>query len=125
MSIKRYAAALGAAGLVFAGVYGAAAALDVQGGTLQSGQSGSLACDPDGVKVGFATENDDQTVRTVKVTEIADACNGSNLLATVLNKAGTAVGQGEAVIGNGAATVRLSGAVPIRDADKIQVTIES
>lgn len=97
------------AGLVFAGVYGAAAVLDVQGGTLQSGQSGSLACDSDGVKV----------------TEIAPACDGSNLLATVLNSAGTAVGQGETVIDGGSATVRLSRAVPIQDAENVQVTIES
>lgn len=125
MSIKRYAAALGAAGLVFTGVYGAAAALDVRGGTLQSGQSQSLRCDGDGVDVGFVTENDDQTVRSVKVSGIAAGCAGSDLLAAVLRADGSVAGQGDAVINGTEATVPLNAPVAITDAERVQLTIES
>lgn len=125
MSIKRYAAALGAAGLVFAAVYGAAASLAVDGGALQTGQA-SLACDGDGVQVGYLTENDDQTVRSVKVSGITDTCGGSDLLAAVLS-GGAVAGQGEAVIpaGGGELTVPLNNPVPIAEADTVQITIES
>lgn len=98
MSIKRYLVAAGAAGLVFSGVYGAAAALTVEGGNAQAGQDFDLACDEDGVTVkGYSIEQGtglEPTSHGIVINGIADACDGFFVSARVLNAAGVIVGRG-------------------------------
>ncbi|MCA1670949.1 MAG: hypothetical protein LC799_01650 [Actinobacteria bacterium] len=94
MSKKRYLAAFGAAGLVFAGVFGAAAALDITSGNAQAGVD-SLSCDSDGVKIdglkieqgtGLGPES-----LGVKVSGISADCAGYFLTGRALGKGDTLI----------------------------------
>ena len=74
---------------VFAAVFAAAATLSVNGNTLQAGNDNTLACDSDGVNVGYGTSfsdaNDRYEVGSVTVSGIAVACEGHSISATLLN----------------------------------------
>lgn len=94
MSVKRYLAAFGAAALVFAGVYGAAASLDIGGGNAQAGVEG-LTCDSDGVFIeGLFIEQGTGVGPEsygVVVSGISDSCAGYFLT-------GRALGDGDALL---------------------------
>lgn len=133
MSIKRYLVAAGAAGLVFSGVYGAAAALNVEGGVAQAGSDTSLTCDADGVTVlGYIIEQGTGLFPTghgVKITGIDGACTGFFVSARVVNSAGVIVGSGVkqiAASNTGAGFLSVSftqGGVPVPDLDKVSISI--
>ncbi|MQA62327.1 MAG: hypothetical protein GEU86_12690 [Actinophytocola sp.] len=134
MSKKRYAAAFGAAGLVFAGVFGAAAALDVDGGNAQSGQSSDLSCDTDGVGVeGYMIEQDDNGPEPlsfgVKVTDVDTACDGLWVSARTLDSNGDVLGRGVAQINGNVVSVHyLSGhggdnGVPVSAIETVSLAI--
>ncbi|MEQ6903848.1 hypothetical protein [Nocardioides sp. YIM 152588] len=82
MQLKR--AAVAAVSAVALGTIGfaSASALDIQGGTIQYGQTGT-SCDPDGVEVHWGLETDDNSVRSVRVSGIAGACFGKDLFVKV------------------------------------------
>lgn len=123
MSVKRYAIAAGAAALVFSGVYGAAAALPVSAGALQTGQD-TLICDSDGVAVsGYDFESDGALVSGFDVVGVNDACVGSELIAVVLNSAGNPLADATvAITAPGTVPVRFD-AVPAAEAESVQITI--
>ncbi|MPZ64092.1 MAG: hypothetical protein GEU83_00715 [Pseudonocardiaceae bacterium] len=132
MSKKRYLAAFGAAGLVFAGVFGAAAALDVNNaGVAQSGESDQLSCDENGVRVvGYNLDtNGYRTARSFGVTVdgIANACDGKTLVVRTLDDGGNQLGFGFAEITDNRQSVRYSDAprngVPVEDIERVQLTI--
>lgn len=105
MSMKRYLAAFGAAALVFAAVYGAAAALDINDpGVAQSGQAGDLQCDTNGVTVdGYFLETN-QLPRSrsfgVVVSGINEDCEGRTLVARTFDGNGDQLGRGVLSIGS-------------------------
>lgn len=133
MSKKRYLAAFGAAGLVFAGVFGAAAALDVNPGVAQSGQDGELSCDTNGVRVVgyFIEQNEDTngvepTSHGVVVDRIHGSCVGKFMSARVLDADGNVVGHGVQEITGNKVTVQWDAnyePVPVSEIDKVSLAI--
>ncbi len=130
MSKKRYLAAFGAAGLVFAGVFGAAAALDVNTGNAQAGST-DLSCDSDGVDIeGLNIEQGTGTGPEsfgVLVSGIDETCEGYFLT-------GRALGEGDALltlsnapeIPDGGGEVKLSwtdAPVLVEDIEKVGLAI--
>ena len=113
MSKKRYLAAFGAAGLMFAGVYGAAASLGVDGGVAQAGQDTNLTCDESVAVAGYFIEQGDNRSgpegvpisNGVVVKDVADACDGYYLSASVYNSAGDRIGNGVVQIEDDKVTV--------------------
>lgn len=132
MRKKRYLAAFGAAGLVFAGVFGAAAALDVNPGTAQSGQDGNLSCDENGVRVvGYYIEQNEDTNGIeptslgVVVDRIHPSCNGKFMSARVLSD-GEVVGHGVQRITGNKVTVQWDSnydPVPVSQIDRVSLAI--
>lgn len=104
MSIKRYAVAAAAAGMVFTGVYGAAAALNVDGGVVQAGSDDTLSCDTtDGVQVvtftgeagpaGFPVTSSGVTLKGIDTD-----CVGRYLMVRVGGDAGATLASGGKVL---------------------------
>jgi hypothetical protein len=110
--------------------YGAAAALGVGGGVIQSGGDSDLTCDGDGVKVaGWGFETDTNKVSFVRVTDIAAACEGKALGVRVDGPGGfltsvfhDPIASGET--GTGSAKVNLDSAQDAGDIVHVQITIE-
>ena len=85
---NRFMLGLMAGGVVFGAVAGSAAALGTDGGVIQAGVSGSLACDANGVYVsGWGLETDDNTVRSITLGDIDPACSGAKMFLKV-NRSG-------------------------------------
>lgn len=103
MSKQRYLAAFGAAGLVFAGVFGAAAALNVDGGNAQAGQDKELSCQTKPVKVvGYAIEQGtgaEPVSAGVVLSNIDGPCQGLYMSARVLDGSGNLLANGVKQIG--------------------------
>jgi hypothetical protein len=84
--MKRLLFALLSATLVFGLVYGAAATLTVNGGTIQAGGDSSLQCDTDGVYVwawGLNNYPVDYGVESVKISGVDAACDGARIMARI------------------------------------------
>lgn len=97
MSKARYLAAFGAAGLVFAAVFGAAAALDVNGGAVQAGQNeNSLVCDTDGIRVASYNVDAEPPAQSsgVRIVDVNTACNQEELIVRVLDGEGDVLAGG-------------------------------
>lgn len=127
MSVKRYAIAAGAAALVFSGVYGAAAALAVDGGAIQTGSDTTLTCDTDGVKVAsYRADVERPAVSNgVRVEQVSANCEGLTLFATVFTADGTQLSRGSAVIGtNGIVNADFPTPVDAASIEQIDITIE-
>lgn len=60
--------------------FASASALTVNGGVLQVGDDTDLTCDPDGVKVNWGLETDDNLVYSAQITDISDACAGADVV---------------------------------------------
>lgn len=132
MSKKRYLAAFGAAGLVFAGVFGAAAALDINNpGVAQSGTASDLSCDENGVRVaGYNLEtNQYPTARSFGVTVegISTQCIGKTLVARTFDENGDQLGHGYGTINGPRLSVRYSQApedgVVVQDIESVELTV--
>ena len=97
-SCRHQEVAFGAAGLVFAGVYGAAAALEVDGGNAQAGQAADLSCDDNGVQVdGYLIEQGtgaEPLSFGIVVSGIDEACTGLFMTGRTLDGAGAILGDG-------------------------------
>lgn len=131
MAIKRYVIAAAAATVVFTGVYGAAASLQVNdGATLQVGAT-DLECQENPVNVtvgGYAAYP--VTFNTVTVTGIEASCFGERIVARALD-GGVQIGPGDNFASNGptlvinAGTEVLTFGTPISaaDADSIELVI--
>jgi hypothetical protein len=92
LTIVAVVAALGAS------AFGAAAALDVDGGAIQAGEDLSLVCDGDGVQVlGWGLETDTGLVSFVRIGGIADNCFGNDLFVNITSN-GTKVAGGSVII---------------------------
>ncbi|MQA16490.1 MAG: hypothetical protein GEV09_20830 [Pseudonocardiaceae bacterium] len=100
MSKKRYLAAFGAAGLVFAGVFGAAASLNVAGGAVQSGSDDSLKCDARVVIASYLVDAEppDPISSGVRITDINDRCEGEELFVHVLDGDENSLARGSSTI---------------------------
>lgn len=130
MSKKRYLAAFGAAGLVFAGVFGAAAALDVNTGNAQAGNT-DLSCDNDGVDIeGLNIEQGTGTGPEslgVLVSGIDENCEGYFLTGRALGENDALLSLSNAVeIPDGGGEVRLSwteGSLMVEDIEAVGLAI--
>ena len=94
--MKRAILALLAGGLVFGVVFGAAAALDVDAGPLQSGGDTDLTCD-DAIQVHWnvqwSNSADDYVIHKVNIGGVNEACNGSTVVVTLTDIGGNWAGQ--------------------------------
>lgn len=112
------AAGLGAA------LIASAASLSVTGAAIQAGGDHSLKCDQDGVGVNWGLEASDQTVRTVRVAGIDDACLGAEL-GGVVTTTGQQIDLGHVQISGSQVTFTLSSPYPnARDILGIDLVLE-
>ena len=91
--MKKLLAALLAGTAVFAVVYGAAATLIVDGGTIQAGGDTDLSCDENGIEVvAWATNTDPvlEGVEWVTIKGVDDDCDGARILGRVTLTGSTA-----------------------------------
>lgn len=96
--MKRFLVALLAGAMVFGAVFGLAASLDVDGGTIQAGSDTDLQCDEDGVRVdGWGLETDDGLVYFVRIHDIDDDCSSNDLFVNITDE-GVKVAEGSAHI---------------------------
>lgn len=124
MSKMRYVAAFGAAGLVFAGVFGAAAALNVEGGAIQAGQDGSLRCDKDGVTIAsYRYEGNGATSSAARITGIAEECFDQEIFVDVFRGSERLTG-GTAPIDGHEVVVTWDDPVSAREINRVQVAID-
>lgn len=88
--MKRIIVALLIGGAVFGTIWGVAATVGVQGGTIQAGVDQTLYCDSDGVQVlGWGLETDDNTVRYVRLAGIDTNCQSNDIFVRVEKADGT------------------------------------
>lgn len=126
--MKRYLSALAVAALVFGVVLGSAAALDVNGGSVQVGSDG-VKCDRNGVTVASyrveASNADRPQSHGVRITGIHPRCEGADLFAKVLGDGGDQLGYGSTSINGNQATVTYrNGTVTAKDIERVQITID-
>ena len=74
--MKRFVVAALVGTMVFGAVFGLAASLSVDGGTIQAGSDTDLQCDEDGVRVdGWGLETNDGLVYFVRIHDIDETCS--------------------------------------------------
>lgn len=88
--MKRLLFALIAGAMVFTVAFASAAALNVNGNTIQAGTDTDLACDDNGVNAGWGLETGDNTVRYVRIEGIDPSCFGQELFVKVNSRPGDA-----------------------------------
>lgn len=81
--MKRILVALMAGAAVFTLAFASAAALGVNGNVIQAGVDSDVSCDLDGVNANWGLETDTNSVSYVTIVDIADACTGADLFASV------------------------------------------
>ena len=79
--MRRTLAILALSGLV-AAIAGSASVVAVDGGVLQAGSS-EVSCDTDGIDANWGLETDDNTVRSVRFTNVDPTCEGADMWAEV------------------------------------------
>lgn len=67
--------------------FASASTLTVDGGTIQAGVDSTLYCDVDGVKANWGLETDDNSVRSVRIEGIDEACVGAEMFVKVNDQA--------------------------------------
>jgi hypothetical protein len=106
--MKRLIVAVVVGGMLFAGAWAAACALNVDAGVLQAGSDEVLTCDCDGVQVYFRSgegpgiswddcENDFM-VTAVVLGGVDDGCNGVTAKVELTNKDGDGIDFGSVVV---------------------------
>ncbi len=81
--------------VVLATAFASAANLNVNGGSIQAGIDTSLYCDELVEVVGWGFEQDDNSVRSVKIGNIDSACYGNTMFIAVMDASGTVLATGE------------------------------
>ena len=98
--MKRLIVALLVGGVFFGAVYGLAATLFVEGGTIQAGSDVDLQCDEDGVQVlGWGLETNDGKVYFVRIGNIDEQCAGNDMFVAITDT-GVVIESGSVVIPN-------------------------
>jgi hypothetical protein len=80
--MKRIITALAGGAAVATLAFASASVLTVDGGTIQAGGDG-VTCDTNGVKANWGLETDDNTVRSVRVSDIHEDCIGAEMFISV------------------------------------------
>lgn len=97
--------------------FGAAAALQVNGGVIQAGADTNLQCDTDGVRVdGWGLETDTGQVSFVRIHDIDPSCAGADLFVNITQN-------GQKIAG-GSATIPSDGGAGDNDPDSGQVGVK-
>jgi len=84
--MSRIIGILAVVGILAAALFASAAALPVDGGTIQAGEDRDLVCDADGIYVSAWAVNTypvGEGVESVKVKGVSSACNGARLMGRV------------------------------------------
>jgi hypothetical protein len=138
--MKRVIVALLIGGALFGAIYGLAAGLNVEGGTIQAGSDVDLICDEDGVQVlGWSLETNDGNVYAVRIGNIDEQCAGNDIFVSITDT-GVEIADGDATIETDAADggdgctdtdaaevctrIQIPGGVPAEDITDIEVFIE-
>ncbi len=107
-------------------VYGAAAALNVDGGFVQAGADTTVSCD-DGVGVWytFGWENNEIVVNHVSVGGIDQACLPATVFVVLTDQNGASLwqGTGTATAPSGSVGLAVSPGVPAEDIEDVHVGI--
>jgi hypothetical protein len=94
--MKRFAIALGVAGVVFSGIYGLAASLTVTSGSLGSGNATVAACQSATLTPSYATSYSSATpgynVGIVTVNGLAATCYGKTFKIDLVNGSNVSLG---------------------------------
>ena len=99
--MKRFVIAALVGTMVFGAVFGLAASLSVDGGTIQAGSDTDLRCDEDGVRVdGWGLESDTGLVSMVRIHDIDDDCSSNDLFVNI-TKHGTKIAECRTAAGPG------------------------
>lgn len=125
--MKRFIIALAVVAGLGSAAYGAAAALTVNGGTVQAGSDDSLTCD-DAVDVSYTVvwnaAADRFDVSAVTVSGIAPACNNNNVSVELTDENGDGIASASGNTGTtGSATLGVTSNVSARDVEGVHVTI--
>jgi hypothetical protein len=118
--MKRILVALMAGAAVFTIAFASAAALGVNGNVIQAGIDSDVSCDLDGVNANWGLETDTNSVSYVTIVDIADACTGADLFASVN---GNHAVKG-AVIAGGQSKVTFPAAYSAEEIQTLKVWIE-
>jgi len=126
--MKRFILALLVGGAVFAAVFAAAAALNVNAGVLQSGSDEDLTCDTDGVQVyyqdGWQSSLDDFGITAVVVAGISDQCDGKLVEVVLTDNAGNWLASGSGTFTKPSnVTATMSPVVAAKDVYDVHVII--
>lgn len=82
--------------------FGAAAALNVDGGVIQAGADDDLTCDTDGVRVdGWGLETDTGKVSSVRIHDIDPDCSGADLFVNITQNGNKIAGGSATIPGDG------------------------
>jgi len=115
--MKRFVIAALVGTMVFGAVFGLAASLSVDGGTIQAGSDTDLTCDDSGVRVdGWGLETDDGLVYFVRIHDIAPACTGADMFVNITSN--------NVKIAGGSATIPADGFAADDDPDGGQVGVK-
>jgi hypothetical protein len=111
--------------LILAAAYGAAAALGLNGGSIQAGVDAQLYCDVDGVQVtGWGLETDDSKVYFVTLGDIDAACLGNEMFVRVEDSGGNKLGFGSATIAGSTQQFSFNPAISALSIETLKVWIE-
>jgi hypothetical protein len=123
--MKRFLIASMAGAVVFAVAFGAAAALNVDGGVIQAGTDDTLTCDADGVHVaGWGLESDTGLVSFVRIGDISSDCSGDAMFVRLYYDGGSLLASGSADPVVVPVTMVSFTPVPAVDIAKIEIFIE-
>jgi hypothetical protein len=89
--MRRTLAVLALSGLA-ATVVGSAATLTVDGNVIQAGTAVSVACDANGIDANWGLETDDNTVRSVRFSDVDAACAGADMFVQLYDEDGALLG---------------------------------
>jgi hypothetical protein len=121
----RKLAVLALLAVVLAAAYGAAASIGVSGGAIQYGVDADLTCDDAIAVSGWGLETDDNSVRSVRIGDIAAACYGNALFVTVLDGGGAVLAHGEvAAIDSAVESVSFGSPVNVESITQLKVWVE-
>jgi hypothetical protein len=111
--------------MVFSVAFASAAALIVNGGTIQAGEDLTLVCDADGVSVGgWGLETDTGLVEFVRITGISPACAGNELFANITGGGSELTEAGPVVIAGTTEILNFDTDVPAVSIEDIHLFIE-
>jgi hypothetical protein len=122
--VKATVAALGAAtvALILSTIVGHATSLSISGSKSLGSSNATVAkCDTDGFTVVYTISG--ANFSGVTIGQIASACGGASLSATINNGTANSTGTGTVPAGGGSLAVTFAAAVPAKDSTQLDISV--